>query len=172
MRTGAESPSSSLHSTHGSRSTPPHPLPSDKQGPDPPPPPGHRAVASTPLALPGGYVTVSFHFRPPQPSKCLTRAGLAQGAIQHVKTAPGILERCRNHRLHPGPLDTCSWKGSIMGAMATASPLDGGTAAAAKSPQLCPTLCDPIDGSPPGSPVPGILQARTLEWVAISFSNA
>ena len=38
--------------------------------------------------------------------------------------------------------------------------------------QLCPTLCDPIDGSPPGSPVPGILQARTLEWVAISFSNA
>ena len=46
------------------------------------------------------------------------------------------------------------------------------TAAAAKSLQLCPTLCDPIDGSPPGSPVPGILQARTLEWVAISFSNA
>ena len=46
------------------------------------------------------------------------------------------------------------------------------TAAAAKSPQSCPTLCDPIDGSPPGFPVPGILQARTLEWVAISFSNA
>ena len=43
---------------------------------------------------------------------------------------------------------------------------------AAKSLQLCPTLCDPIDGSPPGSPVPGILQARTLEWVAIYFSNA
>ena len=42
----------------------------------------------------------------------------------------------------------------------------------AKSLQLCPTLCDPIDVSPPGSPVPGILQARTLEWVAISFSNA
>ena len=42
----------------------------------------------------------------------------------------------------------------------------------AKSLQSCPTLCDPIDGSPPGSPVPGILQARTLEWVAISFSNA
>ena len=42
----------------------------------------------------------------------------------------------------------------------------------AKSLQLCPTLCDPIDGSPPESPVPGILQARTLEWVAISFSNA
>ena len=44
-------------------------------------------------------------------------------------------------------------------------------AAAAKSLQSCPTLCDPIDGSPPGSPVPRILQARTLEWVAISFSN-
>ena len=45
-------------------------------------------------------------------------------------------------------------------------------AAAAKSLQSCLTLCDPIDGSPPGFPVPGILQARTLEWVAISFSNA
>ena len=45
-------------------------------------------------------------------------------------------------------------------------------AAAVKSLQSCPTLCDPIDGSQPGSPVPGILQARTLEWVSISFSNA
>ena len=45
-------------------------------------------------------------------------------------------------------------------------------AAAAKSLQSCPTLCDPIDGSPPGSLVPGILQARTVEWVAIAFSNA
>ena len=45
-------------------------------------------------------------------------------------------------------------------------------ASAAKSLQSCLTLCDPIDGSPPGSPVPGILQARTLVWVAISFSNA
>ena len=44
--------------------------------------------------------------------------------------------------------------------------------AAAKSLQSCPTLCDPRDGSPPGSPIPGILQARTLEWVSISFSNA
>ena len=50
--------------------------------------------------------------------------------------------------------------------------LAAATAAAAKSCQLCLTLCDPIDGSPPGSAVPGILQARTLEWVAISFSNA
>ena len=45
-------------------------------------------------------------------------------------------------------------------------------AAAAKSLQSCLTLCDPIDSSPPGSPIPGILQARTLEWVAISFSNS
>ena len=45
-------------------------------------------------------------------------------------------------------------------------------AAAAKSLQSCPTLCDPIDGNAPGSSIPGILQARTLEWVAISFSNA
>ena len=45
-------------------------------------------------------------------------------------------------------------------------------AAAAKSLSSCPTLCDPIDGSPPGTLIPGILQARTLEWVAISFSNA
>ena len=45
-------------------------------------------------------------------------------------------------------------------------------ATAAKSPQSCPTLCNLIDGSPAGSPIPGILQARTLEWVAISFSNA
>ena len=52
------------------------------------------------------------------------------------------------------------------------NPVEAAAAAAAKSLQSCPTLCDPIDSSPPGSPVPGILQARTLEWVAISFSNA
>ena len=50
--------------------------------------------------------------------------------------------------------------------------LQEAAATAATSLQSCPTLCDPIDGSPPGSTVPGILQARTLEWVAISFSNA
>ena len=47
----------------------------------------------------------------------------------------------------------------------------GAEVSAAKSLQSCPALCDPIDGSPPGSPVPGILQARTVEWVAISFST-
>ena len=55
---------------------------------------------------------------------------------------------------------------------ATNSRIMEAAAAAAKSLQSCPTLCDPIDCSPQGSPVPGILQARTLEWVAISFSNA
>ena len=50
--------------------------------------------------------------------------------------------------------------------------MKGATAAAAKLLRSCPILCDPTDGSPPGSPVPGILQARILEWVAISFSNA
>ena len=52
------------------------------------------------------------------------------------------------------------------------SEYNSAAAAAARSLQSCPTLCDPTDGSPPGSPIPGILQAGTLEWVAISFSNA
>ena len=51
-------------------------------------------------------------------------------------------------------------------------PIQAAAATAAKSLQSCSTLCDPIDGSPPGSAIPGILQARTLEWVSISFSNA
>ena len=60
-----------------------------------------------------------------------------------------------------------------MGQVTFGSAEDSSTAAAAaKLLQSCPTLCNPTDGSPPGSPVPGILQARTLEWVAISFSNA
>ena len=69
----------------------------------------------------------------------------------------------------------CQWVGgevdSSYGASLLCFPLSA-AAAAAKSLQSCLTLCDPIDGSPPGSPVPGILQARILEWVAISFSNA
>ena len=85
----------------------------------------------------------------------------------------------------------CEWTTLEVGPSALARPLDDcrprqdldyhertwdqnpqAAASAAKSLQSCPTLCDPIDGSPPGSPVPEILQARTLEWVAISFSNA
>ena len=60
----------------------------------------------------------------------------------------------------------------VLGELDRKGKLNFPAAAAAKLLQSCPTLCDPIDGSPPGSPVPGILQARTLEWVAISFSNA
>ena len=61
---------------------------------------------------------------------------------------------------------------SVLPPTAVGRAFSGAAAAAAKSRQSCPTLWDPRDGSPPGSSVPGILQARTLEWVAISFSNA
>ena len=69
------------------------------------------------------------------------------------------------------------WKDSIHrshlhSSVKTQNKLHFAVAAAAKSLQSCPTLCDPIDSSPPGSPISGILQARTLEWIAISFSNA
>ena len=60
----------------------------------------------------------------------------------------------------------------VLSQISSEQPQAAHAAAAAKSLQSCPTLCDPIDGSPPGSLVPGVLQARTLEWVAISFSNA
>ena len=63
-------------------------------------------------------------------------------------------------------VDRGAWHAAVLGDTKSQTQL------AAKSLQSCPTLCDPIDGSPPGSPVPGIFQARTLEWVAISFSNA
>ena len=62
------------------------------------------------------------------------------------------------------PVDRGAWQATVHAAAAAA--------AAAKLLQSCPTMCDPIDGSPPGSPIPEIPQARTLEWVAISFSNA
>ena len=75
------------------------------------------------------------------------------------------LKECRNHRL-PRAFRRSS------GLPVSISYSDLHATATAKSLQSCPTLCDPIDGSPPGFPVPGILQARTLEWVAISFSNA
>ena len=81
----------------------------------------------------------------------------------------------------PGKCAAWHWKagkdqpgslGPVDHVMVSVFILRAAAAAAAKSLQSCPTLCDPIDGSPPGSPVPGILQARTLEWVVISFFNA
>ena len=72
---------------------------------------------------------------------------------------------------HPLPMTTCD-KLPPKTLNFTTSAAAAAAAAAAKSFQSCLTLCDPIDGSPPDFPVPGILQARTLEWVAISFSNA
>ena len=86
------------------------------------------------------------------------------------------------HFLHQGIFPTQGWSPHILNWQADSLPpshqgnpcihIYTHTAKSAKSLQSCPTLCDPIDSSPPGSPVPGILQARTLEWVAISFSNA
>ena len=88
------------------------------------------------------------------------------GDVRDVGSIPGSEKSPRGGNGNPlqdscleNPMDIGAWQ-------AAAAP------AAAKLLQSCPTLCDPIDGSPPGSPVPGILQARTLEWVAISFSNA
>ena len=75
-------------------------------------------------------------------------------------------------REKPGTLHVLMWIQSDQGETNTQAEAAAAAAAAAKSLQSCLTLCNPIDGSPPGSPVPGILQARTLEWVAISFSNA
>ena len=82
-------------------------------------------------------------------------------------------------RIH---MDRGAWQATVHGVAKSLTGLSDTTqhqvfrywaaAATAKSLQSCPTLCDPRDGSPPGSPIPGILQARTLEWVAISFSNA
>ena len=80
-------------------------------------------------------------------------------------TGDHMWSRLREHVVHHGGCGQHS-TATLHGV----SPLK--PAAAAKSLQSCPPLCDPMDGSPPGSPVPGILQARTLEWVAISFSNA
>ena len=78
-------------------------------------------------------------------------------------------EEIPNPVIEPETLTSPALEGRVF---ITSATWKAAAAAAAKSLQSCPTLCDPIDGSPPGSPSPGILQARTLEWVAISFSNA
>ena len=96
------------------------------------------------------------------------------GASCHVHWTPPIPTQCTSSTESLSPLwvlwGKIQWYSlDIHGFIALLTP---SAAAAAKSLQSCPTLCNPIDGSPPGSPIPGILQARTLEWVAISFSNA
>ena len=98
--------------------------------------------------------------------KALTLAG--------VEVLQDAARKCRNGQgLHPSGYHIHMWQ---IGPCESGSPMAQDfyfiIAAAAKSLQSCLTLCDPIFSSPPGSPVPGILQARTLEWVAISFSNA
>ena len=88
-------------------------------------------------------------------SLLLHHALLSADHLSHLRSAPGeayLKNQTSSLRFFPVEKETA--------------------AAAAKSLQSCPTLCDPIDGSPSGSPVPGILQARTLEWVAIAFPNA
>ena len=84
------------------------------------------------------------------------------GAVVAVGTADSARGRGKSNDTEFNFTKLCSRPGLMVLA----------AAAAAKSLQSCPTLCNPIDSSPPGSPVPGILQARTLEWVAISFSKA
>ena len=92
-------------------------------------------------------------------SMCCSRSLFSQCGGLVAKLCPSLVT----------PLD-CSPRGSSVHGISEARiPFSH---AAAKLLQLCPTLCDPIDGSPPDSLIPGILQARTLEWVAISFSNA
>ena len=103
-------------------------------------------------------------------------------AIAHptrgVKAAPGQKGRCRAARQEPRCwLEQKWWKkggpwDGLVHFLGVWIMLGSSVLAAAKSLQSCLTLCDPIDSSPPGSPIPGILQARTLEWGAISFSNA
>ena len=84
---------------------------------------------------------------------------------------PGIEPRCPTLQVDSLPAEP-EGKPLFFKSFCKSLCLSPAAAAAAKLLQSCPTLCNPTDGSPPGSPIPGILQARTLEWVAISFSNA
>ena len=92
--------------------------------------------------------------------------------LHSLKTA-GLVPGRSQHSFLKGPDSKCFW---LYRPDSPSEPstllLQHGSSFAAKSLQSCPTLCNPIDGSPPGSATPGILQARTLEWVAISFSSA
>ena len=103
----------------------------------------------------------------------LTEGALSQGIRPGIWAVlcypePGFDQSAWRH----GFCCACQLLLSVLSGLGVQPDIAAAAAAAATSLQSCPTLCDPIDGSPPGSPVPGILQARTLEWVAISFSNA
>ena len=113
----------------------------------------HSTSVYTPSALPGNRAT-SARIRPPPDFRF--RRAEAKAGLWSLAGSSGL-------PVHFSQFSQCCWfvRGS---ARIVAAP--------AKSLQSCPTLCDPRDGSPPGSPVPGILQAKILEWVAISFSNA
>ena len=93
----------------------------------------------------------------------MKRAIKVQKTLNHMKKMLNLAQNKRNANLN-------TLKYHFLPIMLTETHFDN--ICYAKSLQSCPTLCDPIDGSPPGSPIPGILQARTLEWAAISFSNA
>ena len=112
--------------------------------------PSYRLVVASPLSLDVGYLFLG-RFQHPPIDGCPTAScdfGVLEGADELISFYSAILISLLKKK-----------KGYMY-------------SATAKSLQSCPTLCDPIDGSPPGSPVPGTLQARTLEWVTISFSNA
>ena len=99
-------------------------------------------------------------------SSAISRSLLTLLSMESVMPSDRLILCCPLLLLLPSIFASIRVFSNVLAAAAAAA------AAAAKSLQSCPTLCDPIDGSPPGSAVPGILQARTLEWVAISFSNA
>ena len=175
------------NSTHAlSHECAPGPLPPGAHGaPGAPPPGACRAPGALLLKStqdPGSNATGST--RGPGSTAAQEHTGSQEQCLQEDT---GPREHCGlehagsreyHHSEHTGPLLRShqaelrsQWGHSLLSSSAVpSSPISA--AAAAKSLQSYPTLCDPIDGSPAGSPVPGILQARTLEWVAISFSNA
>ena len=117
----------------------------------------HELTESSPQSKMGNVITLMLQMNQPRDMKI-------EYLVQAYADLHWIQQKCKrkiclHHCYSPWSLD---WQ--PIGHVAAA--------AAAKSLQSCPTLCDPVDGSPPGSTVPGILQARTLEWVAIFFSNA
>ena len=115
----------------------------------------------------------------PTPGACSNSCPLSQWCHPTISSSVVHLSSCLQNTPTSGSFPMSQFftsDGQSIGAskyrLSICDHLLSSAAAAAKSLQSCPTLCDPIDGSSPGSPIPGILQARTLEWVAISFSNA